>query len=552
MRSRSGAGGISGISARPLCRELAGGPREDGVSVRSGIRLTGRSGFTKKIIAERSQRALTSIITHSTARPHIFISHISAGIAEKNVQTRQYCTTHLKTFLDTQAGRTKVTIDTTPGSLASLDDDVRKTLADTTPQVRELGRAAFWSFKALWPARGAEIISTLDSTARKQLDKADPKAAEGSKSRVASLKGAPKRPSVVSQMLAEKRKEIAASRQGTPRNVSSPAGILPRTNPERAAPISPPKSPTPAPMSFNRAMTSPPTATPQRMQGSPLASRLPRAIGSPPMHSAHSRSPSLGHIPTSPTSPPGLSTPGSPSNSRSPLHSHDTFPSVLRSPSSSSANSGSGTHMLKTPVLARSPLPTFHDPPVGALGLAPSPPAANGHEPLAVDEELKAQADEAVLAAEKLLELNVEATSPTPITPARPPEPRVNGSASQYRTPATMFLNSHGRPAWEDSPRPESVTPQMLSKLRERKHEKSWWLRQRALMDTASPLRASGPPSAMIVHRSAEALSAGPGKVTVLDLQKIALFAQDHPVYKLADEEDVRGTAEDMGGWKIV
>ena len=101
-----------------------------------------------------------------------------------------------------------------------------------------------------------------------------------------------------------------------------------------------------------------------------------------------------------------------------------------------------------------------------------------------------------------------------------------------------MFTNGHGRPAWEDSPRPESVTPQMLSKLKERKHERSWWLRQQALMDKASPLRKSEPPSTMTVHRSAEALSASPSTVAVVDLQKIALFAQDHPVRKLADEED--------------
>lgn len=32
--------------------------------------------------------------------------------------------------------------------------------------------------------------------------------------------------------------------------------------------------------------------------------------------------------------------------------------------------------------------------------------------------------------------------------------------------------------AWEDSPRSGAMTPAMLDKLRERKHERSWWLKR--------------------------------------------------------------------------
>ncbi|ORX34125.1 clasp N terminal-domain-containing protein [Kockovaella imperatae] len=511
------------------------------------------AGFTKKIIAEKSQRALTSIITYTTCRPHIFISHITAGLGEKNVQTRQYCIAHLKTFLDTHASRSKVLIDTTPGSLGQLEDDVKRALADTTPQAREIARSAFWSFEVLWPAKGAEIMSKLDPMARKQLEKADPKSSEGVKSRVvASVKGPAKRPSVIAQLLAEKRKEKAAeataSRQETPRTVSSPAGVgFSRSVSDQQL-----SSGSPSPVSrppVDRTITSPPRAMPAAAAsvngGSPSGSRLPRAIGSPkspPRHSIHPRSPSLSHLPSSPISP---------AYPHSPLRTRSTVESGMRSPGSSSATSATGTHTLKTPVLARAPLPAFGDIQNGSNAIGSSPshmktPGIDGLPPdtPGIDPELQAQADQAVQAAQKLLDLDDSDLTPAsklPVTPARPPDTHTNGHYTQFRTPATVFLNGQPRsgPAvWEDSPRPESVTPQMLSKLRERKHEQSWWLRQKVLMDQASPLREMGTPSNMVVHRSADALTSGPDAVTMLDLQKLCLFAKDHPVQKTPDEDD--------------
>lgn len=108
------------------------------------------SGFTKKIIAERSQRSLSAIITHTTCHPRMFVAHISAGINDKNVQTRNYSTSHLKLFIDHHGVRSRPAIDGTPALLDTIEANLRKSLGDTNPAVRELARAAFWSFHGVW------------------------------------------------------------------------------------------------------------------------------------------------------------------------------------------------------------------------------------------------------------------------------------------------------------------------------------------------------------------------------------------------------------------
>ena len=178
-------------------------------------------GYTKKMTADKSQRALTAIMTRSTAHPRLFVSHIYAGIQDKNVQTRTYATGHLKTFLDVQAGKHRTTIENTPHMLDTLVDATKKGLSDVNPGVREVARPSFWAFNAIWPKHGDLILGELDTTQKKQLDKVRPE-------EIAPL--SPTRPSIVAAkkssgigaLLAEKRRAAMAARQDTQRTVSSP------------------------------------------------------------------------------------------------------------------------------------------------------------------------------------------------------------------------------------------------------------------------------------------------------------------------------------------
>jgi CLIP-associating protein 1/2 len=171
--------------------------------------------------ADKSQRALTAIITKTTAHPRLFVSHIHTGIQDKNVQTRTYATGHLKTFLDVQATKHRTTIENTPHMLDTLIESTKKGLSDVNPGVREVARPSFWAFNAIWPKHGDSIIAELDVSQKKQLDKVRP-------AEVAPLTparptiGAAKKSSGIGALLAEKRRAAMAARQDTQRTVSSP------------------------------------------------------------------------------------------------------------------------------------------------------------------------------------------------------------------------------------------------------------------------------------------------------------------------------------------
>lgn len=511
------------------------------------------SGFTKKIVAERSQRCVTAILTHCSNHPRIFVAHISAGINDKNVQTRQYSTAHLKTFVDIHGNRSKNAIESTPTVLDTLEGCTKKGLADVNPQVRDTARAAFWSFNSIWPARGAAILDGLDATARKQLDKVNPQVASGSIGSAAPSRPAIKKPAASSAMaaiLAEKRKakaaELAAGRmaQETARTVSSPIPASPLMQQKPRATSS---QLTPA----KRSALGGGTASPQRSPNSPglasptPASSIPRNTpaesGSTTDLLQRSRSSSL--VKTRPQSPSLLH--GSPTATKSPLHQHDT-PAGLSSPGSSS----SGRASLKTPVLQHATLPKEDTHGLEDFS-AGTPPATgvidrNSLPTLvtsgSVDPTLKAQAVQAETAAQQLLAVDkTDSNSTAPVTPARPAtNGAINGRsgvANLYKTPISN-LTKNGSPSrapWEDSPRPEAMTPLLFAQLKERKHERSWWLKRQELMDKASPLKSASSNAASAILPDVQELESG--LPSLRSLQKLALFVESHSL--VGDEEDV-------------
>ena len=507
------------------------------------------SGFTKKIIAERSQRCVSAILTQCTNHPRVYVAQISAGINDKNVQTRQYSTAHLKTFIDIHGTRSKHAIESTPTLLDTVEGGVKKGLADVNPQVRDAARAAFWSFNNIWSQRGTAILDGLDATARKQLEKVNPQGASGS---VAAPRPAAKKPAASSAMaaiLAEKRRakaaELAAGRmaQETARTVSSPIPASPAIQQKARATSS---QFTPAKREgLNRAGTSSQASpsSPALASPTPISSLSRGATtqtGSPADRLQRSRSSSL--VQSHAQSPP--SSRGSPTLGKSPLRQSET-PAALGSPGSSS----SGRVSLRTPVLSRA---TLSKEDVQGLGVfdAGTPPSANLIDlssipnrtaSLKVDPALKAQAAQAESEARQLLDIDNVDSSVAPITPARPAvngsHGRTNGASHLFKTPMNTFAKngSPSRAPWEDSPRPETMTPLLFAQLKERKHERSWWLKRQELMDKASPLKSASPDPASAILPDVQELEGG--IPSLRSLQKLSLFAESHSL--VGEEEDV-------------
>jgi CLIP-associating protein 1/2 len=166
------------------------------------------------------------MIKHTTAY-RVLLAHIVATAQEKNVQTRQFGATHLKVFLDNIAKHLPV-IESTHGAIDQVQSTIKKLLSDVNPQVREQARAAFWGFDKLWPKKSAALMESLDSTARKQLEKAS---GSGLASAPATpVRAAPPKARASAAILAAKRAraaELAAERAAAEQNNQAPSDPAP-------------------------------------------------------------------------------------------------------------------------------------------------------------------------------------------------------------------------------------------------------------------------------------------------------------------------------------
>lgn len=131
------------------------------------------AGFTKKLVAQQSQNTVTTILNHTSAQPRTIPHMLWCTLQDKTVQARVYASGHVKTYIEIHASKAKHSIETS-GGLDALVNSVKKALGDPNPGVRENARHAYWLLNAVWEDKGTSIMATLDSTARKQLEKACP------------------------------------------------------------------------------------------------------------------------------------------------------------------------------------------------------------------------------------------------------------------------------------------------------------------------------------------------------------------------------------------
>ncbi len=128
------------------------------------------SSLTKKIVAEQAQRALLAMIKYTTCHARFFLPFLDASISEKNVQTRQYFSLYLKTYIEQHGTADRHHIEAV--GLDTLLGCIKMAISDINPIVKENGRAAYWLFNEIWPKESAALLEKLDPTARKQLERA--------------------------------------------------------------------------------------------------------------------------------------------------------------------------------------------------------------------------------------------------------------------------------------------------------------------------------------------------------------------------------------------
>ncbi|CAE6430854.1 unnamed protein product [Rhizoctonia solani] len=227
--------------------------------------LVKMSGFTKKIIAQQSQASVTAVITNTSAQPRIILTLLWSYVQEKNVQSRSYSIEHLTTYLKVHAAKSKHSIENA-GGVDIITKCLQRTLNDPNPGVRPLARTCFWAFEPVWPANALVMAEQLDTTARKQLDKANPN--PGACTPITPVEEVKKKPSVAAAIAASraKAKAIAHDPPTLRHAVTSP--------PARRA-VSPPPAKTPLPQRQSSprlpSTSRPPSRPPSRSAGSPGA-----------------------------------------------------------------------------------------------------------------------------------------------------------------------------------------------------------------------------------------------------------------------------------------
>lgn len=135
--------------------------------------LLNMAGYTKKIVAQQTQTAVDVFIECLSPLARTVVPLLTRYMAEKNVQTRTFIASHVKQYIDINGARAKSSLESA-GHVDALENLVKKGLVDTNPAAREAGRQAFWSFSAVWPARAAVILASLEPGNRKHVEKACP------------------------------------------------------------------------------------------------------------------------------------------------------------------------------------------------------------------------------------------------------------------------------------------------------------------------------------------------------------------------------------------
>ncbi|PVG01051.1 hypothetical protein CPB86DRAFT_700010 [Serendipita vermifera] len=524
--------------------------------------------LTKKIVANQTQATAKEILIHGHCSPRIVLPMLWLGIQDKNVSLRQYSLGHIKTILETNAVKMKTAIETS-GGLDLIEKSLKKALTDQNVGLKDSARAVFWLFDEIWRDRAEVIMNTLDANNRKQLEKAAPSgrsaapsngaqpetkktsiaaAIAASRAKAKQIAAAPptlrhaatahastmamststKRPAspgsppssriVTSPTTSSKRQSGLFQRSATSSAVistgpKSPSGVTTRSNPS----LSPPSSPSltgnrkqitgartasavASPTSSQPALYSPPTR--QR----PLSSSLSARSLSPPAPT--NRASQVKRASGVFSSPKGMGlSPGPAVNDTltlSPHPSDDESLMRVRAPNSE-ADSDDSVHIASFSDAYTSTPPGRV---VAASTLTRSTNPITVPGPV-VEDALRARAEQAESAAERLLEELVEPDETVQtihIPPSLMPSTstsnaKANGSArraSQSKGPDTSTSSSRRTAvpstpannraallkqaaAYQDSP-PYKGGHTLLSKLQDNRNESSWWLKRVSLL----------------------------------------------------------------------
>ncbi|KAF8211346.1 clasp N terminal-domain-containing protein [Mycena galopus ATCC 62051] len=565
------------------------------------------AGFTKKLTAQQSQASVSTLIEQTSTPPRTLLPLLWTTMQEKTVQARAYGIAHLKQYLELHGQRSKHAIEIS-GGVDLLEKSLKKALGDPNPAVRETARVSFWVFDGLWRERGVTLLGTLDSVARKQLEKAcpnpelaaevlptTPKPAKKSSVAAAIAASRAKAKAIATAPPTLRHQATAASHAVPVRRAGSPS-LSPRNSVARPS----------SPLRTSNSSSSPPPQPPPSQKSRIVSNGITRSTSASAVVTTQTYNP-----PSSPPSPPSpteqsafrrrTSSPLAPSPNRS-----STFrPPAKTTLTTPGRNGGGGRNANAVPVrhstmftqphmddesllLAQTvPIPgsdsgdsdnsvnllsfsaafeqeKYVSPPRLARGSDSTHEASNAlssgslettaGQPV-VEDALRARAEQAESAAERLLELvdpddesmqhstipsslflgmnhssNGAKAKVKPSLPpigvikTKPPVTPVNRASAIMRQ-AAQFKNS---PAYNGH-----SSTSLMDVLQDQRHQTGWWLKRKSLIAQGTPLKAvDDVDRVQELQNYIGMLENDDADVSVL--QKLALLSLENPVTETA------------------
>ncbi|KAI0356623.1 hypothetical protein OH77DRAFT_1423568 [Trametes cingulata] len=585
------------------------------------------ANLTKKITAQTSQATVTTLIQHVSAQPKLVLPLLWNVLQDKAIQTRQYAVGHVRTYLEVHGARATHAIEVS-GGIDMLEKIVKKALGDPNAGVRDNARQLFWIFQGIWPERGAAILQSLDTTSRKQLEKACPSpeqlasvptaaspkakkssvaaAIAASRAKAKAIANAPptlrhqatstshtiratspptKRPTSpafsTSSSTGGVRAQSPISRASPPRSRIMSTGTLSRSvsagvvasqaarSPPRQSQSGSPPSPTPD-QTFRRRLSSPLTslspspptsnstfrkAVETALPASPPNSVItftsptprPQKVGQPAAVPVQRESLSLAglrqlagseeeslllatNIPVPEDSDSDMELDES-VNLISFSTPYEVYPPVPRS--NSQANSFSPKSTSSKPTLSN------------ALSTGTSSPPAGIAQPL-VEDAMRARAEQAESAAERLLELvepEDEGTHSSHLPASlllrngegAKPRSRVSGGGTAPTLPRTPISKRSAAimqqaALFQDSPAYNGKTTSLFDMVDGRDRAGQWWAKRMALLKMAAPLEDGTPERDETLNTYIVALEEGSADVAAL--KKLARLCSQNPAHE--------------------
>lgn len=184
------------------------------------------SAGAKRITAQMAAMVVNVLIINTSFSMR-YVFHINSVMGDKVAPAKAYSTTWMRLIFLCHR-KAKHQIDHAGGS-AILEKCVAKALVDANPSVREGARQAYWTFHAVWPQQAATVMSKLDATSKKALERSAPKGAAVSASTSVSARPQPIR-DYIGRVREARSKEVprsaaavAGARLGAGRPVGRPA-----------------------------------------------------------------------------------------------------------------------------------------------------------------------------------------------------------------------------------------------------------------------------------------------------------------------------------------